>query len=89
MSGAKTKYGVIDNPFNLDYSFIKEAYADVNNTMKLEEGSLIKLTPTENTKIPVLSGTIPSVSIQLSANDYQLVGYKEKQNRDTGTVFMP
>ena len=89
MSGAKTKYGVIDNPFNLDYSFIKEAYADVNNTMKLEEGSLIKLVPTENTKIPVLSGTIPSVSIQLSANDYQLVDYKEKQNGDTGTVFMP
>ena len=89
MSGAKTKYGVIDNPFNIDYSFIKEAYADVNNTMKLEEGSLIKLAPTENTKIPVLSGTIPSVSIQLSANNYQLVGYKEKQNGDTGTVFMP
>ena len=67
--GAKTKYGVIDNPFNIDYSFIKEAYADVNNTMKLEEGSLIKLAPTENTKIPVLSGTILSGSIQLSAYD--------------------
>lgn len=89
MSGAKTKYGVIDNPFNIDYSFIKEAYADVNNTMKLEEGSLIKLAPTENTNISVLSGTIPSVSSQLSVNDYQLVGYKEKQNGDTGTVFMP
>ncbi len=89
MSGAKTKYGVIDNPFNLDYSFIKEAYADVNNTMKLEEGSLIKLAPTENTNISVLSGTIPSVSSQLSVNDYQLVGYKEKQNGDNGIVFMP
>ena len=89
MSGAKTKYGVIDNPFNIDYSFIKEAYADVNNTMKLEEGSLIKLAPTENTNISVLSGTIPSVSSQLSVNDYQLVGYKEKQNGDNGIVFMP
>ena len=69
MSGAKTKYGVIDNPFNIDYSFIKEAYADVNNTMKLEEGSLIKLAPIENAKIPVLSGTIPVVSIRLSAYD--------------------
>ena len=57
--------------------------------MKLEEGSLIKLAPTENTKIPVLSGTIPSVSSQLSVNDYQLVGYKEKQNGDNGIVFMP
>lgn len=70
MSGAKTKYGVIDNPFNIDYSFIEEAYAKVNNTMKLgEDGSLVKLAPTENAKIPVLSGTIPAVIIQLSAYD--------------------
>ena len=89
MSGAKTKYGVIDNPFNIDYSFIKEAFADVNNTMKLEEGSLIKLAPIENAKIPVLSGTIPAVSIRLSAYDYQLAGYKGKQNGDTGIVYVP
>lgn len=62
--GAKTKYGVIDNQFNIDDSFIKEAFVDVNDTMKLGEArSLIKLAPTENAKIPVLSGTIPVVII--------------------------
>ena len=35
MSGAKTKYGVIDNPFNIDYSFIKEAYTDDKVFIKL------------------------------------------------------
>ena len=82
MSDAKTIYGILTSKgFNADNSFMKEAFAKF--------GNMTKLVPTENTKIPVLSGTIPSVSIQLSVNDYQLVGYKEKQNGDTGTVFMP
>ena len=82
MSDAKTIYGILTSKgFNVDDSFMKEAFAKF--------GNMTKLVTTENTKIPVLSGTILSVSIQLSANDYQLVGYKEKQNGDTGTVFMP
>ena len=68
--GVKTKYRDIDNLFYIDDSFMKEAFADVNDTMKLGEArSLIKLAPTENAKIPVLSGTIPAVIIQLSAYD--------------------
>ena len=70
MSTAKTKYESIDGNFCISDDFMKEAIADVNDTMKLGEArSLIMLAPTENAKIPVLSGTIPSVSIQLSAYD--------------------
>lgn len=62
--GVKTKYRDIDDLFYIDDSFMKEAFADVNNTMKLGKArSLIKLAPTENAKIPVLSGTIPVVII--------------------------
>lgn len=90
MSTAKTKYRAIDCKFCINDDFMKEAFADVNCTLKLgEEGSLVKLASTENAKIPVLSGSIPAISVPLSSNDYQLVGYKGKHNGDTGIVYVP